>query len=303
MAFVQAAPFSFRDFLRSILPGLIAAGLFVPYTGASRNEELVLGIALLSYVIYTPLSKLANVFRLMPIVGGRVRALDEDLELRKGNWDYKRLFYLATTEEREYLYLTAAYLDFYRLTALYFLAYLVTQLAMLAVALGAVITTPDRWYAAVKNEGTPMLGGWDAPTSLVALVAFVILWFLLADFLNEYRILFGDQYDQFARRYHAESGGVVTSIWGRVTKEGFAVDGAIVTLKRSEWQRSERTDKAGRFRFSQEYQSCFEHGCTLSVAFQGHRASQELLKGDKWIPPVELRLVPEAKGDRGEGTG
>lgn len=304
MAFVQASPFTFRDFLQAILPGLIGASLFAPYTKAQSTEELLIGVGLFSYVIYTPISELAaRSFGL--ILSTKMKKLNANREWHARNWNYDRLFYHASNEDREYLYLTGAYVEFYRITAFYFLIYIAVQIVHLAPALRLLSPFYPMIYDLSFEERanrfvgpqTPILGGWNIPTVAALTASFVILWFLLADFLNEYRLLFEHQYVEMARRYHAEKGDVARSIWGVVScdEEGNKpLQGVGIELKDKAGQtiRKATTNSEGRFQFAD--------------LFQYTRTSQSLVKtqfgtqvdipiDEKWTPPVRIvEKAPEA---------
>jgi hypothetical protein len=300
MAFVQATPFTFRDFLQSILPGLIAASLFAPYAGAKSTEEFLIGIALLSYVIYTPMSWAARLFfGVTPVLRQKIKYLERERDWHARNWDYTRLFYFASTEDREYIYLTGAYTQFYRLTALYFVIYLFVQLGRLIGALNPfLIDIPlSRWPSRLFEARTPLLGNWEIPTILAAIAAAIILWFLVADFLNEHQILFQDQYVEIARKYHADKGGIALSIWGSVTEDWEGkepiTDAKVFLEDHTAAIIQERnTGKDGRFQFVGLFKSSVESGYTLRVEKGNRRLTTTLPKDEKWAPPV-LVVLPQ----------
>lgn len=292
MALVQAAPFTFRDFMQQILPGLIAAGLFVPYTGTEQTEATFIGAALLSYVIYTPVSKAANVFKVLPFLRKKIRKLDADRVWMGANWNYDRLFYVVTNEEREYLYLTGAYMQFYKLSAFYFFLYALTQLFALGRALWGQPSAS--WMTIALAQTTPILGGKVLPLLPVLGASCVIFWYLVQDYLNEYYILIFQQYPEFARKYHMREGGIVESVWGTVSREeGSPVVGATVVLESGGGrQERSRTDAEGRFQFQGVYAACTAGPSAVLVQTDGTRSVQRLPAGDRWTPPVTIIVRP-----------
>jgi hypothetical protein len=296
MAFVQAAPFTFRDFIQQILPGLIAAGLFVPFAGVTSTESTFIAAALLSYVISTPVSLAANCLKLIPFLRAKLKELDADRKWEDLNWNYTRLFYRLSDEEREYTYLTGAYMQFYKVSAFYFLLYSCTQVGIIVHALW---NKPYRtWGALASAAKTPILGGLSLPTLWILPLASVICGFLIADYINEYKILMFDLYPEYARRYQEKEGGIARSIWGKIvyeimdnrgTKKEEPVSQMEVALTGEGTYETVVTDLKGRFQFRDKYEVCTKAVCTLRVD-RVNQATKEIPVDCKWTPPINIVL-------------
>ncbi len=292
-------PFSFRDFIQFILPTLIGASLFLPYVSPLPSIETVLVLAaLFSYIIATPVSEFARlVYRLIPGVRRRVKELADRREWWGCNWDYDRLFYFLSKDERDYLYLTGSYTEFNRTVSVYVLVYFLVQLGALVRAAIEVPAAGISWWAAALGQTTPMLGGWTAPTMLLAVVAIVLFRYLFANFAQEWEILFleGGQYVTFAIKYHEAGNRIARSIWGRVGSAQHSVANAEVTLLADGSQLAQtQTDRDGRFQLVDAYPLCLGKGCLVRVKQGTVTVEKELSTDPKAIPYMEFRDWPPA---------
>jgi len=279
---VPSGPFSLRDFLQRILPGLIGGILFIPYTAAKLNEEILIGLLLLSYIAYSPVAHAARIFEYIPKAKQLIKTAQEERQWHSKNWDYNKLFYNASNEDREYLYLTGAYTEFYRLSAFYFMLYFVVQLIALCAAPIKLLYDPPV-FGAILRTRTPILGGMTIPTLLAAIVALILLISLFGEYLREYRILFETQYLEVAKKYQKQNVDIVLSVWGTVRKQGKPVKGADVFLTKDDQViGGVKTDPDGRFQFANQFSFCKDGGCSLKTG------DVELGIGREQLPPFDL---------------
>lgn len=279
---VPSGPFSLRDFLQRILSGLLAGFLFIPYTATKINEEVFIGLLLLSYIAYLPIERSARIFAYIPKIKTLIQTAQEERTWHNRNWDYDKLFYSASNEDREYLYLTGAYAEFYRLSAFYFFLYFVVQLIALFAAPIKLLYDPPV-VGAILSARTPILGEMKIPTLLAAVLSLILLISLLCEYLKTYRILFHTQYLEVARKYQAQDVDLVLSVWGTVRKKGEPVKNADVSLTKDGTILSKvKTGPDGRFQFINSFSFCKDGGCSLKAE------GVELNIGKKQLPPFDL---------------
>src|SRR6266496_3689649 len=141
------------------------------------------------------------------------------------NFNYGTLWYSLTKDDREYLYGTRAYYNFYLLVSFYLLLYAIINSWSVIDAL-SVGSVP--WHDPAAAIGTVWHAVWSPETSLLfktklpslalALASCVLIGFCLAEMFEEYTVLFTEsgQYVSLARVYQKKEGGIARSIWGRL---------------------------------------------------------------------------------------
>jgi len=302
MAVIRTAAFSFRDFLESILPTIVALCLFMPYVSSFNSFDLAfLAVALLGYAISSPVIAITKkIYRYFPIVGQKIKSIEEEKEWWSNNWDYSKLFYRLKSDEREYIYLTAAYASCFRTMSFYFLIYAIIQTVQLSKAFLAVKANPCQWIEAITKQATPMFGGWELPSFVVLIVSIIFVIFLLRDFLSELHFLFDDdgQYALFATNYQEEKGKIAKSIWGTVSFEHEKVNGAKVILLNTD--RGVQIDETlantqGKFQFKNKFQDSNGSKCRIEASKDNVKGFIDIQLSDKQVPEFMVKLEKAPK--------
>ncbi|MBR9802593.1 hypothetical protein GYB59_13325 [bacterium] len=311
---MEAADFGKRDLLQNFLPAGIAVILFSPFITTEQSlEGTLLATVLLAYpisiLLYRPVGWFSNLAFLFCPTRQRLRKVRV---WWAGNWDYQKLFHSISSEDRNYLYLTAAYIKYFNYVAFYLFAYFVLQLFG--------VFSPDQCSKVLfltSAEGTvwdvmtPMFGGWRAKTLYVAAAALVGCAACLRGYLAESHDLFDDDgsYVVLSNLKQVEAGGIARSIWGKVyydipshlNKSQRKVLGTPqVTLEIGEEQIStvacdselDRDQHIARFQFVDKFSVCSEKDCTLVVRFNGSEFTDEFRITAKDIPELTVDLRP-----------
>ena len=274
MAEAAPSPLTFRDFLYYTLPTAIAICLFAPLYNPLRDkisiESLILSAVILGYLISTPMIELVSkLYRKLPVIKSYMADYKDKAEWSAKNWNYDRLFYLLTNEEREYIYLTRSYSDFYRLVSFYLLLYSIINLYILGKAAWDVGREMNKLLPAIIGATTPLPQDAILPTWLLFIASTILSYYALREFFNEYSILFheGGQYVNFAETYQtkSEGGNIAVSIWGKVHHDNDALEGVEVELigKDDKSLGKVLTNIDGYFQFPNKYAECKNVDCKL----------------------------------------
>jgi hypothetical protein len=288
-----SSPLTFRDSIRHLLPTAAAVSLFVPLWSDDKLEvgSLVFACVLLGYVITTPLTKfLGWLYRFTPAV----RALGDRRQWIAANWDFGELFLnRLSQEEKEYTYLTGAYLDFYRQLAFYLLIYTSTNVFILAQAIITDQNHAGPWQT-ILSATTPVVGGSRISTTLLIIVSAVVGVYCFWDFMNEYVSLFleGGIYTKFAEKSQKKEGGLAISVWGVAQHQKKGAPGLAIELKDSAGKslRSAKSSVEGLFQFEEQFKVISAAGGTVSTSFNGATIAETLSAGANSIPSVVLEL-------------
>ncbi len=260
MADGVSSPLTFRDFIRHLLPTATALCLFLPFLRVPQNKfevaAVVFASVVLGYLVTTPLNTfLAAYYSCTPIM----KVFTRRRRWMAANWDYDKLFYSLTQEEREYIYVTQGYLELYRQLSFYLLIYALANLFLILNAVRAAFDVSSFFLTAVDAR-TSVVGGLLVPTWLLLFLSLILAHYSFKDFLNEFAILFHDdgQYSTFAKRIHEKEGGFARAIFGvvRSKKEGNSkqqdvLSAVKVTLQDASGKEraSMQTDLDGYFQF------------------------------------------------------
>lgn len=306
MGAVGASAFVFRDFLKYILPTILAACLFVPFV-ASNNSKisvdlLVFSSAISGYIIYSPVAIISN--RVQSWMPSRLNLKQErqQAEWLRNNWDYNELWAILDKDEREYAYLTQSYLEFYQTMGFYLLIYSLSNLLSIII----------NWY----NESivlhdfndlflvkTRMIGDWYASTIIVAIASFILAMFMFMDVILEYGALYLENgiYVRFAAKYQKSQGGLARSVWGEVYEvNGFdrkPVSNVEVHLLREDstligWT---RTNTNGQFQIVDAFEQCVGTTCKAAIT-EPHWSGEHVLNvSEKTIPSFGISAVNSSR--------
>lgn len=223
---------------------------------------------------------------------GDARSILDRLAWQGANWDFDALFNRLDKEEREYFYLTRAYLRLFHGAAFLVLVYALVNL----VYWGALTTVGRSVYDAAWPEllalRSPLFRG-GAPSLLLAAAGLLLFPGLYGWYLAELHSLFSDwgSYVQTARRLQREEGGLATGIWGRLLPVDQAA-GACVELVRDEvlFARAPADDD-GWFQLPRTFAPCLGRSCRLRVRLaNGRIVERQLVLAEKAIPEVMLDL-------------
>jgi hypothetical protein len=296
MAEGVSSPLTFRDFIRHLLPTATALCLFLPLFRIPNEKfevaAIVFASVVLGYLVTTPLTDLIAVtYRCTPIM----KVFNRRRAWMAGNWDYDKLFYGLSQEEREYLYVTLGYLELYRQLSFYLLIYAGANLFLLLNAVRGASDVNSFFLTAVDAR-TNAVGGVLLPTWLLLILSLVLAYYSFRDFLNEFEILFHEagQYSTFAARVHEKDGGFATSVSGVVRgKENGVLSGVKVTLQDIDGKELETTstDLDGYFQFDNSAKQ-YPFGDYKLVINEGEAKSISL--ADKVVPSftIESTLTP-----------
>lgn len=329
MTGISPSVFLARDVLEHVLPSLLAVVLFLPFCGVSASEiaeqNVLLAAIVGAYVagsLFQAVNASALVSRPMAWLfsilsnsrdvgqgqksnmywsGESVQSVRDRTEWIGRNWDMDSLFSLLSKEEREYFYLTRAYLRLFQLSSMLAFGYfLLNSLWLVGVAILShlVLETGPAYLFEIES---PLIGGIAAPTLLLCLLSLVGF----ASLYNWYRVEYGSLFaewglhSQMARRYQRKEGGVASAIWGRVRKE--QVDGSEVAedrvslrvelFRKSKMIGASEPDPDGHFQFPAAFKSCVGNVCRLVVFSDTRRVAEfQLNLQEKDVPEFEVEL-------------
>ncbi len=189
MGAIGPTGFIFRDFLKYILPTLIAGALFSPLfipVGDELNVKfLILACFLLGYIIYSPISIISSITHsFLKIKGINIASYEAEKKWCQKNFDYKALWSYLEKDEREYLYLTQSYFEFYQTTGFYFLIYSISNFIRLLLN----IPHPNT-FQNLLTINTNLIWNFHPPTLYVLGVALILSYFLFRNATLEYSVL------------------------------------------------------------------------------------------------------------------
>ena len=189
MGAISASVFVTRDFIEYVLPATVVVCLFAPWIrgGSIGLESLAAGAVLASYVLGAMQNTLSRIpwidgtlarFHLRPPAErpeGREhtrRQIREERQWQAENWDFDRLFYGLSKDDREYLYLTLAYANLSYALSLYLFFYGIVNLIWFAGYLVIQGRTLGLSWADLV-VGTPVLGDRSLPALLLCLLSYL----------------------------------------------------------------------------------------------------------------------------------
>lgn len=227
MNFISPSGFLYKDFIKYILPTAIAATLFVPFFiphGTTISFDiLVFLVVLFGYIIYSPIASLADIVQTkLPLSNLRLDDTKKDNEWLRGIWDYDALWSMLEKDDREYLYLTFSYVEFYQTVGFYFLVYTIINITWFIWKL------IENWpkttinfniiFSQIVSITTPTIVNINFPSLLFILIGLLLTYFLFGDAQIEYHNLFSikGQFDLYAENYQKKKGGIASGISGKI---------------------------------------------------------------------------------------
>jgi hypothetical protein len=196
---MSTSGFLYRDILKYILPIAFFYLLFIPYVSNKIRVEELVGLSVItSFVLGCSLEYFAKlIFQLLPSV-----KRDKKVWVwMNRNWNYSKMFYDLDKDDRDYLYLSSAYIEFCRNTAFVLLLYIVF---FLFNSFHNVIFFNTNFL----NEKIPFLGGIDLPLIIIIPLCCILEWRLLLNMSSEFEYLFfpRNKYECFARKTQKKNG-------------------------------------------------------------------------------------------------
>jgi len=309
MGAIGASSFAFRDFLKYILPTVIALCLFVPmFVPGSQLEvdKLIFVGIVMGYIVYSPISMISNfiqrkLIRWEQLSLSKKSSVVMVREWWSGNWDYNALWSILDKDEREYLYLTLSYIELYQITGIYFLIYSLVNYVYLIYYWLRQVAPPTQIKEVVDqifSIQTMMFVNWRMPTLLVIGFALILTYFLLNNSIIMYGALFGEygSYVSFAKRYHKEKGGIALSVWGtvyqvvenkkrgipnvqvRIYKDNKLIDG----------EKLVSTNAKGYFQFKDLFAICINSYCKVIITSDEWQGEGIFKFDEKTIPFISI---------------
>ncbi len=306
---MEVSAFAFRDLIRIILPTIVAGCLFAPF-GVFLNisismEVLVFGGIVGGYLIYSPVAVAASLvqesitWKFFGLRSGKAR-----FKWLSKNWDFDIMWDSLAKDEREYLYLTNAYFEFYQTVAFYFFLY-------------AIVTAVLWWYHIVFSTQNvagiftvPILGGYWAPCWIMSPLALFMFGVLSRDAKIEYEALYGveGRYVGYCAKLHKKDGGLAKGIWGLVLdKKSNPLKGIKVMIKDggSEIGKPE-TDADGYYQLQANLTSHFNKQIKATIENKTWEGESLLQLGQKTVPDIVIsatRIVSDSNDHTDSPSG
>src|ERR1700688_662147 len=308
MGSIGPSVFLARDIIRHLIPTLVATALFFPLSPGSKSIG-VEGLATIAIVsayfvtafagqamsvgaidhlmstLYLPLEEKDSNGK--PIKEPTAKEIKDTHQWWGGNWDYERLFFSLDKDDREYVYMTDAYLTCFDLLSFFFFLYLAFNFTWL---FGRIYTDVSSNVFSLFDIRTPLLYG-SAPTVLVVLFSYLLFNTMASWARTEELALFWDGgiYPQFSAKQQRKDGGLAKAVWGWVRRSEEAVQGASVHLFCNGVEIGVKTsDKDGRFQFPVDPQELLDNDCALEV--RGHQSRLSFKVDEKSVPEYSLDL-------------
>ena len=207
---MSTSSFLYRDVIKYIIPTL----LFLILATSLVPEEIDLpplitfGI-IISLLFGAFISTISNYFfRLFP----DVRRVISIAQWMNSNWDYRKMFYYIHKEERDYLYLTGAYIEFFKNSACILVVFALTWFGKM------LWDTHLQWDNLLRHS--ILLAGSIKLNTLIIITLCIVLFFILKKALIfETKILMfpNGQYDIFSEKIQRREKEIIArSIYGRI---------------------------------------------------------------------------------------
>lgn len=297
MGALGASAFIFRDFVKYVLPTITGAFLLLPMFVEWKYIKIdqILFLSFISgYIIYPLASQAANYVQdHLPCIGG-ISLSDKSPAVKEGrwvksNWDMKGLRSKIDKDEREYLYLTQSYLEYFQITGFYFLLFSLFSFIYI------FIKSPSMFYAAysacsrlefVQSVLIGTIVGSPVPSVYAGIIGLVVSFFLFQASVIEYRALFGinGAYEFFLERYQAMQGGLARNIWGHVSADVESHGLRLQLVRGAKCLETCIVDDQGRFQFCGRFDECINYRCKVVVVAPGFSGESEMRITRNCIP-------------------
>lgn len=284
---MSTSGFLYRDILKHVLPTLLLFLLIFPvfyesidYTVLSASA-VVVSIALGE--IFNRLSTKLNKI----LFSEKAREIGEINVWMNKNWNYRKVFYYLNKDERDYLYLTGAYIEFFKNSVLVFflfvIAIIVTLIADCGADLQSIFFHQTSLFSAIKVN------------SISLIVSSVILIFSLQRamvFEVKYLLYPDGQYDYFAEKVQKREKEILfRTIYGKIVdSNGEALIGVqILLLKNGKEVDSAKSFNNGYWSFAIR-EGYFNKKLELKVTVNQKEITQNILIENFNKPYITLHV-------------
>lgn len=209
---MSTSGFLYRDILKHVLPTLLLFLLIFPIFYEGINYTVLSSFAVVISItlgeLFNRLSTKLNKF----IFSERAKEIGEVNTWMNKNWNYRKVFYYLDKDERDYLYLTGAYIEFFKNNILVFFVFgiviIVTMLIDCSADLQLIFLHQTSLFSSIKVN------------SLILIFACVILIFSLQRVMvyeARYLLYPDGQYDYFAEKIQKREREILfRTIYGKV---------------------------------------------------------------------------------------
>jgi|GEM_PF-3457049 len=207
---MSTSGFLYRDILKYVLPVAIMLLLFIPFINSDFEVNSIGLIAIvLSFVLGCLIEHISTYIKYIFL---SIKKTSEIGNWMSENWNYDKVFYYLDKDERDYLYLTAAYIVFCRNVIFILLTYSITIVIHIIVNCQFDIKSIFLYEIPFINDST--LNSW-----LIMILCCSIIYVLVKSLISEIEYLYypNGQYDFFAEKTQKkENCLLVKNIYGFV---------------------------------------------------------------------------------------
>lgn len=207
--------FLYRDILKYILPFGLFFGLFYPFTAFKTNDlnEILPIIILFSFVFGILIEKIST----YPfLIFADIRHMKMTNRWMIDNWNIKKLFYNLDNNDRDYLFLTAAYISFSYNVGMIILLYFLTTLILF-------IKDIAFYGQSICTHQIPFIYNTEINSLLVLILSIIIIQSLRKHIVKETSSLIfpNGEYEYFGEKLQKEKHQLFANkIYGVVYTKG-----------------------------------------------------------------------------------
>ena len=209
---MSTSGFLYRDILKYVIPTLLLLLLIVPLFESSIDYKVLIPFGIIISLIIGPLlAKLSTFFyKIFP----KVREVISISNWMNSNWNYRKMFYNISKDDRDYLYLTGAYVEFFKNSGLVIFIYMVVTIILMIVEVKGN-------YSNYLTHSTIVLSSLEVNTFFILIICIILINTLKAALIFETKILlFPDgQFEIFAEKVQRENNELIArKIYGKIDK-------------------------------------------------------------------------------------
>lgn len=217
----------------------------------------------------------------------------------KSNWDLKGLRSKIDKDEREYLYLTLSYIEFFQITGFYLLVYSLFNILNFLVYASMRLSDmcdPLKALNLVQSISSGTIVGSPVPSLYAGGLGLILTYWLFRASVVEYKALFGvnGAYEFLSEKYQSIYGGLARNIWGSIVADdeikSMLTELRIVLIRQNQIIGDTHVDAEGRFRFQDVFKECIDHRCTVRVETPRFIGASEMRITTNCIPSIMLEV-------------
>ncbi len=195
---MSTSGFLYRDILKYVMPTLLFLILIVPLLESSVDYQILILFGIIISLLFGPLlSRISTLlFKLFP----NVKKVIKVSHWMNSNWDYRKAFYSLSKDERDYLYLTGAYIEFFKNSGFVVSVFMILSLIFMVIDLKGN-------YLEYLNHTTCIMSKFGFNTIALIITCFILIGSLKDALIFETKILLypNGQFEIFAERVQKES--------------------------------------------------------------------------------------------------